>query len=58
VSVYKEVFVSGYYRKDGSFVRPHIRKIKVSKMFGRKAIIKSYNTADINQLALNFSGLT
>jgi len=58
VSIYKEVFVNGYYRKDGSFVRPHIRKIKISNGWGKKAIIKSYNSTDTNQLTLNFSGLT
>jgi hypothetical protein len=58
VSIYKEVFVKGYYRKNGVFISPHIRKIKVSRKFKGTKILKSYQSVDKNQLSLNFSGKT
>jgi hypothetical protein len=58
VSVYKEVFVKGYYRKSGVFISPHIRKIKISRKFRGVRLLKSYSSVDKNQLSLNFSGKT
>ena len=58
MSIYKEVFIKGYYRQNGQFVSPHIRKIKVSNKFPKRGVVKSYNTADENQLCFNFSGIT
>ena len=55
--MYREVFVRGYYRKNGVFVGPHLRRIKVgvnSNITG----LKSYHSADKNQLAIDFSGKT
>jgi hypothetical protein len=56
--VYKEVFVKGYYRIGGIFVSPHIRKIKVKGTKKTKGLVKSYKSADPNQLTFNFSGKT
>ena len=56
--MYKEVFVKGYYRKNGVFVSPHIRKIKIRGPKHMRGTIKSYNTTNPNQLAFNFSGIT
>lgn len=56
--MYKEVFIKGHYRKNGVFVSPHIRKIKVSGPKHMKGTIKSYNTTNPNQLTFNFSGIT
>jgi|TARA_B100001564_G_C20304525_1_gene518463 hypothetical protein len=58
MSVYKEVFIKGYYRKNGQFVSPHIRNVRVSNKFSKTRVIKSYQTADKNQLTFNFSGKT
>lgn len=58
MGIYKEVFIKGYYRKNGQFVSPHIRKIKISNRFSKTNIIKSYRTVDGNQLCFNFSGIT
>tara|TARA_Y100000034_G_C6859443_1_gene390972 strand:+ start:782 stop:976 length:195 start_codon:yes stop_codon:yes gene_type:complete len=55
--MYREVFVRGHYRKNGVFVSPHLRKIKV-KANTNITGLKSYHSADKNQLAIDFSGLT
>jgi len=56
--VYKEVFIRGYYRKSGVFVSPHIRKIKIKGYRGNRRTVRSYNSADKNQLVFDFSGFT
>jgi len=56
--VYKEVFIKGYYRNGGVFVSPHIRKIKIKGNNRLTNTIKSYQSADPNQLTFNFSGKT
>jgi hypothetical protein len=57
MKMYKEIFVNGYYRKNGIFVSPHIRKIKIGKVTNLR-ILKSYSSVDQNQLAFDFSGKT
>ena len=56
--MYKEVFIKGYYRKNGIFVSPHIRKIKIKGHKRNKGILKSYRSVDKNQLCFDFSGFT
>ena len=56
--MYKEVFIKGYYRTGGVFVSPHIRKIKIKGNNILTNTIKSYQSADPNQLTFNFSGKT
>ena len=58
MSIYKEIFIKGYYRKNGQFISPHIRKIKISNKFSKTKVVKSYQSPDGNQLCLNFSGIT
>ena len=55
--MYREVFIKGHYRKNGVFVSPHLRRIKVgvnTNIIG----LKSYHSADKDQLAIDFSGKT
>jgi hypothetical protein len=56
--MYKEVFIKGYYRVNGIFVSPHIRKIKIKGYKGNKRVVRSYNSVDKNQLVFDFSGKT
>jgi len=55
--MYREVFIRGHYRKNGIFVSPHLRKIKVG-VNSTTTGLKSYHSADKNQLAIDFSGKT
>jgi hypothetical protein len=55
--MYREVFIRGHYRKNGVFVSPHLRKIKVGVNTNIKGL-KSYHSADKDQLAIDFSGKT
>ena len=52
------MFVKGYYRSGTIFVSPHIRKIKIKGSRHIKGVVKSYQSADPNQLTFNFSGKT
>ena len=56
--MYREVFIKGYYRKNGIFVSPHIRKVMQGKVNTQATRLHSYRTADKNQLAFDFSGKT
>jgi hypothetical protein len=57
-SMYREVFIRGHYRKNGVFVSPHLRKIKVGANVSATIGLKSYHSADKDQLAIDFSGIT
>ena len=56
--MYREVFIKGYYRKNGIFVSPHIRKVMSGTLKTKVSRLYSYRTADKNQLAFDFSGKT
>jgi|TARA_R110001606_G_scaffold213277_2_gene361132 hypothetical protein len=56
--MYREVFIKGHYRKNGVFVSPHLRKIKVGVNGNTNVGLKSYHSADKDQLAMDFSGIT
>jgi len=56
--LYREVFIKGYYRKSGVFVSPHIRKVMQGTTNSKTTRLHSYQTADKNQLAFDFSGKT
>lgn len=58
MSIYKEIFVKGYYRNNGQFVSPHIRKVKISNKYPKTKVVRSYRTVDENQLCFNFSANT
>tara|TARA_Y100001938_G_C8005916_1_gene387290 strand:- start:578 stop:772 length:195 start_codon:yes stop_codon:yes gene_type:complete len=55
--MYREVFIRGHYRKNGVFVSPHLRKIKVNASTNVTGL-KSYHSADKDQLAIDFSAMT
>ena len=55
--MYREVFIRGHYRKNGVFVSPHLRKVKVG-VNNTTTGLKSYHSADKDQLAIDFSGKT
>ena len=57
-SMYREVFIRGHYRKNGVFVSPHLRKIKAGVNSSTITGLKSYRSADKDQLAIDFSGIT
>jgi len=57
-SMYREVFIRGHYRKNGVFVSPHLRKVKVGVNANTTTGLKSYHSADKDQLAIDFSGIT
>ena len=57
-NMYREVFIRGHYRKNGVFVSPHLRKIKVGVNISTITGLKSYHSADKDQLAMDFSGVT
>ena len=54
---FKEIYINGYRRKDGTWVCPHIRTIKISG-FKRGGILTSYKGTNPNQLCFDFSGRT
>jgi hypothetical protein len=57
--MYREVFIRGHYRKNGVFVSPHLRKVKVGANISTTTTgLKSYHSADRDQLAIDFSGIT
>lgn len=45
--------IKGYYRKDGTWVSPHYRKIK-HKLLITKVVTKYVEYDDPNQLTINF----
>lgn len=53
---YREIYIRGYRRKDGTWVSPHTRTIKIGK--GRGRTLSSYRSINPNQLCLDFSGVT
>jgi len=59
VNMVKEVQVKGYYRKNGSYVSSHIRKIKTQPQKFKPTTTTSQKYKNKNQLKLDlFSGTT
>jgi|TARA_R100000664_G_C2759888_1_gene150241 hypothetical protein len=55
----KEVRVKGYYRKNGSYVASHVRKIKTTPKKYQPTTTRSKKYTNKNQLTLDlFSGTT
>ncbi len=57
MSIYKEIYIKGYRRKDGTWVSPHTRTIKVGG-YGPRGSLFSYRTINPMQLCMDFSGKT
>jgi|TARA_R110000796_G_scaffold78851_3_gene175692 hypothetical protein len=57
MSTYKEIYINGYKRKDGTWVSPHTRTVKVSG-YGSQGSLFSYRTTNPLQLSMDFSGKT
>jgi|TARA_R110000765_G_scaffold156565_1_gene259491 hypothetical protein len=57
MSTYKEIYITGYRRKDGTWVTPHSRTVKVSG-YGTRVNLFSYRTINPLQLCMDFSGKT
>ena len=57
MSDYKEIYIRGYKRKNGSWVNPHVRTVKI-RGYGPRISIRSYSTIDPSQLCMDFSGKT
>ena len=57
MSTYKEIYIKGYKRKDGTWVSPHTRTVKV-RGYGPRGSLFSYRTTNPLQLSMDFSGKT
>ena len=57
MSAYKEIYINGYRRKDGTWVTPHSRTIKIGG-YGTRVNLFSYRTINPLQLCMDFSGKT
>jgi len=55
MSSYIQIFIKEYKRKDGTFVKSHMRTIKQPK---KNILIRIGNSTNPNQLILNFTGNT
>jgi|TARA_R110002020_G_scaffold111841_1_gene257838 hypothetical protein len=56
MAAYREIYIKGYRRKDGTWVSPHTRIIKIGKGIG--TTLSSYRGVNPDQLCFDFSGVT
>ena len=56
MTAYREIYIREYRRKDGTWVSPHTRIIKINK--GKGGTLSSYRGINPNQLCFDFSGVT
>ena len=54
---FREIYIKGYRRKDGTWVNPHTRTIKLTN-FKHKYTLTSYVGVNTDQLCFDFSGIT
>jgi len=54
---FKEIYVKGYRRKDGTWVSPHSRTIRIAN-FRHIKTLSSYRGVNPDQLCFDFSGVT
>ena len=54
---FRQIYINGYRRKDGTWVSPHIRTIKIGGN-GSKVGVFSYRSINPMQLCMDFSGKT